>query len=67
VWGMPGQVAAAGYADGIFPLNAMAGEIGRRVQAKRSLLGRPRGDAQKQMPEEQEAPSTATRGPNLRS
>ena len=39
VWGMPGQVAAAGYAHGIFPLAAIAGEISRRVQAKRALSG----------------------------
>jgi two-component system chemotaxis response regulator CheB len=35
VWGMPGQVAAAGCADGIFPLNEIAGEIERRVRASR--------------------------------
>jgi len=39
VWGMPGQVAAAGYAHGIFPLQAIAGEIGRRVQASRTVAG----------------------------
>jgi two-component system, chemotaxis family, protein-glutamate methylesterase/glutaminase len=37
VWGMPGQVAAAGLADGIYPLNSMAGEIVRRVSASRNL------------------------------
>ena len=31
VWGMPGQVAAAGLAEGIFPLQEMAGEIKRRA------------------------------------
>jgi len=35
VWGMPGQVAAAGCADGIYPLKEMAGEIERRVSASR--------------------------------
>ncbi|HXA83204.1 MAG TPA: chemotaxis response regulator protein-glutamate methylesterase [Methylomirabilota bacterium] len=35
VWGMPGQTAAAGWADGIFPLAEMASEIERRVQASR--------------------------------
>jgi two-component system, chemotaxis family, protein-glutamate methylesterase/glutaminase len=35
VWGMPGQTAAAGWADGIFALAEMAGEIERRVQARR--------------------------------
>jgi two-component system, chemotaxis family, protein-glutamate methylesterase/glutaminase len=36
VWGMPGSVAAAGLADAIYPLNAMAAEIGRRVGLKRN-------------------------------
>ena len=31
VWGMPGQVVGAGYADGIYPLPEMAKEIERRV------------------------------------
>jgi two-component system chemotaxis response regulator CheB len=35
VWGMPGQTAAAGWADGIFPLAEIAGEIERRVQSSR--------------------------------
>jgi len=34
VWGMPGQVAAAGLADGIFPLNSIAREVIRRVAAR---------------------------------
>ena len=38
VWGMPGQVAAAGLADGIYPLGGMAAEIGRRVAMKRSSI-----------------------------
>jgi len=38
VWGMPGQVAAAGLADGIYPLNQIPGEITRRVQATRPGL-----------------------------
>jgi two-component system chemotaxis response regulator CheB len=29
VWGMPGAVAEAGLADGVFPLAALAGEIAR--------------------------------------
>jgi two-component system chemotaxis response regulator CheB len=45
VWGMPGQVAAAGCADGIFPLDAMALEIERRVRAHRVLVGHPVGTA----------------------
>ncbi len=36
VWGMPGQVAAAGLADGTFSLKSMAAEICRRVGLKRS-------------------------------
>lgn len=38
VWGMPGQVAAAGCADGIFPLKEIAGEIERRVRSSRQGL-----------------------------
>jgi two-component system chemotaxis response regulator CheB len=36
VWGMPGYVANAGYADKIIPLNQIAGEITRRVRASRA-------------------------------
>jgi two-component system chemotaxis response regulator CheB len=35
VWGMPGQVAAAGFADSIFPLRSMAAEIDRHVRGSR--------------------------------
>jgi two-component system chemotaxis response regulator CheB len=35
VWGMPGQTAAAGWADGIFPLTEIAEQIERRVQSSR--------------------------------
>jgi two-component system chemotaxis response regulator CheB len=35
VWGMPGQTAGAGCADGIVPLAEMAGEIERRVRLHR--------------------------------
>jgi two-component system, chemotaxis family, protein-glutamate methylesterase/glutaminase len=45
VWGMPGQVAAAGCADGIFSLDAMALEIERRVRAHRVLAGSSTGMA----------------------
>lgn len=38
VWGMPGQVAAAGFANAIYPLSSMAQEIVRRVSMKRSLI-----------------------------
>ena len=37
VWGMPGSVAEAGYADKILPLNQIAPELVRRVQAHRRL------------------------------
>jgi two-component system chemotaxis response regulator CheB len=39
VWGMPGQIAAAGLADGTYPLKAMAAEICRRVALKRGSPG----------------------------
>jgi len=45
VWGMPGQVAAAGWADSIFPLRAIAGEIDRHVRESRQLLKPARGFA----------------------
>jgi two-component system chemotaxis response regulator CheB len=35
VWGMPGYIAKAGYADRIVPLNQIAGEITRRVRESR--------------------------------
>lgn len=37
VWGMPGQVAASGLADGVVPLGELASEIERRVRASRGL------------------------------
>jgi two-component system chemotaxis response regulator CheB len=40
VWGMPGFVARAGLADTVLPLDAVAGEIGRRVAVGRSLVAR---------------------------
>ena len=36
VWGMPGQVATAGYADGVHPLKQIAQEITWRVKSNRS-------------------------------
>jgi two-component system chemotaxis response regulator CheB len=36
VWGMPGYIAKAGYADRILPLNQIAGEITRRVRESRA-------------------------------
>ena len=38
VWGMPGYVAKAGYADKIIPLNQIAGEITRRVRESRAEI-----------------------------
>jgi len=40
VWGMPGAVAAAGLADQILPLSAIAQEIARRVASRRVLAAR---------------------------
>jgi len=37
VWGMPGQVALAGYADGIYPLSEIAAEIEGRVGTVKEL------------------------------
>jgi len=37
VWGMPGQVAAAGQADRILPLHSLAQEIVRRVSLQRGV------------------------------
>jgi two-component system, chemotaxis family, protein-glutamate methylesterase/glutaminase len=36
VWGMPGQIVAAGLADATYPLSSMATEIRRRVALKRN-------------------------------
>jgi two-component system chemotaxis response regulator CheB len=41
VWGMPGQVAAAGLAAGVFPLKAMAQEVDRRVRSSRMGMRHP--------------------------
>ncbi|MGA2419644.1 MAG: chemotaxis response regulator protein-glutamate methylesterase [Candidatus Acidiferrum sp.] len=38
VWGMPGQVAAAGWADKIFPLGMLAAEIDRLIRKSRHAL-----------------------------
>jgi two-component system chemotaxis response regulator CheB len=40
VWGMPGLVCAAGYADAVFPLGQLADEITRRVMESRSFANR---------------------------
>jgi two-component system, chemotaxis family, protein-glutamate methylesterase/glutaminase len=45
VWGMPGQVAAAGLADGILPLEDIAPELERRVHRLASLGGTYRANA----------------------
>jgi two-component system chemotaxis response regulator CheB len=38
VWGMPGYVSKAGYADKTVPLNQIAGEITRRVRESRAAI-----------------------------
>jgi two-component system chemotaxis response regulator CheB len=38
VWGMPGLVHASGLADGVYPLDQLAGEITRRVLHTRTSL-----------------------------
>jgi two-component system chemotaxis response regulator CheB len=45
VWGMPGQTAAAGFADNIYPLHHIAVEIDRHVRASRqsSAVAKPMG------------------------
>jgi two-component system, chemotaxis family, protein-glutamate methylesterase/glutaminase len=45
VWGMPGQTAAAGFADNIFPLHNIAAQIDRNVRTSRqsSAVGKPIG------------------------
>jgi two-component system, chemotaxis family, protein-glutamate methylesterase/glutaminase len=49
VWGMPGSVAAAGLAEGIFPLNEIAGELERRTGRLVNLgVGKPAGAAKKE-------------------
>jgi two-component system chemotaxis response regulator CheB len=37
VWGMPGFVARSGLADQVLPLDALGGEIVRRVRLGRTL------------------------------
>ena len=37
VWGMPGSVASSGLADHVYALGAIAGEIVRRVEARRPV------------------------------
>jgi two-component system, chemotaxis family, protein-glutamate methylesterase/glutaminase len=56
VWGMPGQVAAAGLADAIYPIQSMAQEIVNRVALQRppSSLRPPRPVAANGLPERQQ-------------
>jgi len=44
VWGMPGQVVAAGLADAILPLDAIPKEISRRTELKRVWSGTEHSD-----------------------
>lgn len=38
VWGMPGSVASAGFADAIVPLNDIAAEISRRARGRPAVV-----------------------------
>ncbi len=49
VWGMPGQVAAAGLADAIYPLDGIAMQIERRVRSSRNLQARAEQPEKKQI------------------
>jgi two-component system chemotaxis response regulator CheB len=40
VWGMPGQVTAAGLADGTYPLHQMASEVVRRIMQHQTATPR---------------------------
>lgn len=56
VWGMPGQVSAAGFADATYPLGSMGQEIVRRVAMKRTAspvasLVKPAAAARGEIPE----------------
>ena len=44
VWGMPGQVVAAGLSDAILPLDAIPKEISRRTELKRVWSGTAHSD-----------------------
>lgn len=58
VWGMPGQVAAAGLADGTYPVEAIAGEIERRVAAYRGAsLPKQSGLTTRRIPADGETPN----------
>jgi two-component system chemotaxis response regulator CheB len=63
VWGMPGQVAAAGCADGIFPLEAMALEIERRVKEHRTSSENALGKAGELGSDAHREPETRGRAP----
>jgi two-component system chemotaxis response regulator CheB len=39
VWGMPGAIAVAGLAEGVYPLNQIAGEMEQRTDRLALLLG----------------------------
>ncbi|WP_100499554.1 protein-glutamate methylesterase/protein-glutamine glutaminase [Geodermatophilus chilensis] len=41
VWGMPGAVATAGYADEVLPLDRVAEAITRRITGPKAPVGRP--------------------------
>ena len=61
VWGMPGQVAAAGLAASVLPLEAIAPEVDRRVRIGRSGLERrdiPAADSTEFRKNEKEKPAS---------
>ncbi len=45
VWGMPGVVAAAGLAQGVFPLHEIAGELQRRTSRLAAFSQPPRSES----------------------
>jgi two-component system, chemotaxis family, protein-glutamate methylesterase/glutaminase len=49
VWGMPGLVAAAGQADGIYAIDLLGPEVTSRVKQSRSLLETMQGRARKEI------------------
>jgi two-component system, chemotaxis family, protein-glutamate methylesterase/glutaminase len=57
VWGMPGAVATAGLAEGVYPLNQIAGELERRTNRLALLMGTQPADDVKQNMEETVKPA----------
>jgi len=62
VWGMPGSVGSAGFADHIYALGAISTEIIRRVVARRPIsayLARTQGSSPAPRPATQPQPRSA--------